>query len=89
MVARGGEPDPLAVQLALKDRDPVTEGQDLGVLGPITHRAKSQHRQRVGHAETGKSKQHDQASSPTGRRRCDQPARVDGARSRRHGSRQP
>jgi hypothetical protein len=30
----GGEPNPLAVQLALKDGDLVAEGKDFGVLAP-------------------------------------------------------
>jgi hypothetical protein len=30
--------DPLAVQLPLKDHDLVSEGEDLGVLGPVRHR---------------------------------------------------
>ena len=46
----GGEPDLLAVQLPLQDHDLVAQGQDLCVLGRVTHRKQPQHRQRVGHA---------------------------------------
>jgi hypothetical protein len=35
---RGGEPDPLAVQLALEDGDLVAEGEDFGILCPVAHR---------------------------------------------------
>jgi hypothetical protein len=64
------------VRLALKDRDLVAEGEDLHVLGPIAHRQQPQHRQRVGHAEVGQSKD-EQASSPSGRRHYKQPGHID------------
>jgi hypothetical protein len=32
------EPDLLAVQLPLEDGELVAEGQDLDILGPVTHR---------------------------------------------------
>jgi hypothetical protein len=38
------------VQLPLQDGELVSEGEDLGVLGPVTHRQQAQHRQRVGRA---------------------------------------
>ena len=34
----GGEPYLLAVQLSFEKRDLVAEGDDFGVLGPVTHR---------------------------------------------------
>jgi hypothetical protein len=50
-----GEPNLLAMQLPLQDGELVSEGEDLGVFGPITHRQQSQHRQRVGRAKVRQS----------------------------------
>jgi hypothetical protein len=64
------EPDlaTLTVELSLEDRDPVAQGHDLHILGPIAHRQQPQHRQPVGHGEVRQlSKQHSKASSPIGR----------------------
>jgi hypothetical protein len=36
------------VQLPLEDHDLVSEGEDLGILGPIAHRQQSQHCQQPG-----------------------------------------
>ena len=62
-VQQGGEQRPvgqresylLAVRLPLEDGELVSEGEDLSVFGPVTHRQQSQHRQRVGHAEVRQS----------------------------------
>jgi hypothetical protein len=62
-VQQGGEQRPvgqresylLAVQLPLEDGELVSEGEDLSVFGPVTHRQQSRHRQRVGHAEVRQS----------------------------------
>jgi hypothetical protein len=61
----------------LQDHDLVPEGEDLGILGPVAHRQQPQLRLRVGHAEVGQSKQHDQASSPNGHQRYNQPRHFD------------
>jgi hypothetical protein len=74
----GSEPDLLAVQLPFEDRDLASQGQDFRVLGPVAHGQQPQHRQRVGHAEVRQSQEHNKASSPSGRRRHDQPGQVDG-----------
>jgi hypothetical protein len=50
-----GEPDLLAVQLPFQDGELVSQGEGLGVFGPVTHRQQSQHRQSVGHAEVRQS----------------------------------
>jgi hypothetical protein len=65
------------VQLSFEDHDLVPEGEDLGVLGTVAHWQQPQQCERVGHAEVRQSKQHDQASSPSGRQRYDQPGRVE------------
>ena len=55
----------------------MAECEDLGVLGPVTHRQKAKHRERVGHAEIRQSKQHEAASSPSGWWRSDAGRDVD------------
>jgi hypothetical protein len=63
--------------LALQDRDLVAEGEDFDVFSPVAHRQQPQHCQRVGHAEVGQSKQQDQAFSPNGHQRYNQPGHAD------------
>jgi hypothetical protein len=43
------EPHPRTANLPFEDRELVPQGQDLHVLGPVTHRQQPQHRQPVRH----------------------------------------
>lgn len=49
---------PLTMQLPFQDGKLMSEGQDLGVFGPVAHRQQPQHRQGVGDTEVRQSKQH-------------------------------
>jgi hypothetical protein len=60
-----GEPDLLTVQLPLQNGDLMSESQDLHVLGVVTQRQQTQHRQGVRQAEVRQSQQHGEASSPS------------------------
>jgi hypothetical protein len=48
---RRGEPHLLTPQLSLEDGDLVAQSEDLRVFGPVAHRQRPQHRQRIRHAE--------------------------------------
>jgi hypothetical protein len=52
----GGDLDLLAVRPSFEDRDLVAQGEDFGVLGVLAHGQRPEHRQRVGHAEVGRSR---------------------------------
>jgi hypothetical protein len=73
----GGEPDLLAAQLPLEDRDLVPKSQDLRVLGSVAQRQQPEQRERIGHAEVCQSKEHNRASSPSYPRRSDARWNVD------------
>jgi hypothetical protein len=44
------------VQLPFENHDLMSQGENLRVLGAVTHGQQPQHRQRVGHAEIRQSK---------------------------------
>ena len=84
------EPDLLAAQLPLQDRDLMAESEDLGVLVPVAHRQQPQQRERVRHAEVRQSQQHSAgiiAQPPSATATCCRTSA--GTRSRRERSNWP
>jgi hypothetical protein len=65
---RGGEPDPIAVQLPFEHHDLVSQGEDFGVLVAVAHRQQPQQGHSVGHAEVRQSEQHTPSSRSARRR---------------------
>ncbi|WP_422664848.1 transposase [Acrocarpospora corrugata] len=63
----GREPRPgTDAELPFEDGDLVTQGEDLDVLVPISHREQPQRREGVRDGEIGQAKEHDRSSCRTG-----------------------
>jgi hypothetical protein len=59
------EPHPLAIELALQDRELVPQGENLGIFIAVAAREQPQERERVRDPQIRQPQQHDPASSPS------------------------